>query len=59
MLDQTINIGISENVKTSLEECAIVIKPELEDIQLLDFAQKKEIIKTGGRSREEILFRIE
>jgi NTE family protein len=47
VLDQTINIGISENVKTSLEECAIVIKPVLEDIQLLDFAQKKEIIKLG------------
>lgn len=47
VLEQTINLGVTENVNESIRHCDLLIKPELNDISLLDFRKKKEIIARG------------
>ncbi|MFC1898251.1 patatin-like phospholipase family protein [Candidatus Cloacimonadota bacterium] len=47
VLDQTINLGISRNVKNSRNICDILILPDLHDVTILDFNKKKEIIALG------------
>lgn len=47
VLDQTINLGITRNVDKSLEICDILITPDLEEMTILDFEKKKEIIELG------------
>ncbi|MCK4655216.1 MAG: patatin-like phospholipase family protein, partial [Candidatus Cloacimonetes bacterium] len=47
VLDQTINLHITKNINESIQFCDILIEPQLEDISILDFNKKKEIINLG------------
>ncbi|MBN2461619.1 MAG: patatin-like phospholipase family protein [Candidatus Cloacimonetes bacterium] len=47
VLDQTVNFGITANVKSSAALADILIKPELDDFNLLDFDRVTEIIRAG------------
>ncbi|MBN1327037.1 MAG: patatin-like phospholipase family protein, partial [Candidatus Cloacimonetes bacterium] len=47
VLDQTVGFGISRNVDISTELCDLLIKPDLDDIDILDFDQIKIIIERG------------
>ena len=47
VLDQTINLRITENIETSAKLCDILIEPELQDISLMDFHRKQELIDLG------------
>ncbi len=47
VLDQTVNLSITENVQNSMQLCDILIEPELQTMSVLDFRRKKEIIALG------------
>jgi NTE family protein len=58
VLDQTINIGVNDNVEIDIQDCELLIKPELNDIQLLDFHKRKEIIRLGEESAREHIVKL-
>ena len=47
VLDQTINLRITQNVEKSAELCDILLVPDLHDISLMDFHRVKELIDLG------------
>ena len=55
VLDQTINISIAEKVEISAKKCDILLEPELDGIDLMDFHRKKEIIRIGEQCAREFL----
>jgi len=50
VLTQSLNVGITDNVKISEELCDILITPDLQQIDNYDFQMKKEIIDLGERA---------
>ncbi|MBT3168916.1 MAG: hypothetical protein HN952_05930 [Candidatus Cloacimonetes bacterium] len=49
VLEQTVNINISENMKESQNYCDLTISPNLAEFELLDFTKKQEIIARGEK----------
>ncbi len=49
VLEQTVNINISENMKKSQNYCDLTISPNLAEFELLDFTKKQEIIARGEK----------
>ena len=50
VLNQTINIGITEKTKNSLKKANLLIQPDLKYISNTDFNQKKKIISLGKKA---------
>jgi NTE family protein len=50
VLDQTINISINDTVEDGLNHCDIVLRPDFEEIHLLDFDKRVEIIQLGEQT---------
>jgi len=50
ILTQSLNVGITDNIATSLDACDIVITPDLVHIDNYDFQKRKEIIDLGERA---------
>ncbi len=50
VLDQTINLNITENVEKSVQICDILIEPDLEKYSILNFKKKKELIAIGEQA---------
>ncbi len=59
VLDQTVNLSITSNINKSTEFCDLIIKPELDNISVLDFSKKKEIILAGEIAARKYLKGIE
>lgn len=53
VLDQTINLQITENVERSLALCDVLIEPDLQGHSILDFNRKAEIIALGEAAARE------
>jgi len=47
VLDQTINIGMTRNLNTGLEECDLLLEPELEGFHSTDYNMAGQIIAAG------------
>lgn len=47
VLDQTVNLSITENVTDSEKICDILIEPDLRELTILDFKKKTEFIALG------------
>ncbi|MCD4796957.1 MAG: patatin-like phospholipase family protein [Candidatus Cloacimonetes bacterium] len=50
VLDQTINLNITENVEKSVQLCDALIEPDLEKYSILNFKKKKELIAIGEQA---------
>lgn len=47
VLDQTINIGMTANLNTSLDECDLILEPDLEGFRASDYRKAAQIIAAG------------
>lgn len=52
VLEQTVNVNISENIKKSRNICDVLIKIDLDNIDLLNFDKKEQIIAIGERAAQ-------
>ncbi len=59
VLDQTINLRITQNVERSAELCDILIAPDIQEISLLDFHRIKDLIDLGETASREYFNSIE
>lgn len=53
VLDQTVNLSITENVGKSEKLCDVLIQPELQNMSIMDFNKKAEIIALGEKAARE------
>ena len=58
ILDQTINIGITRNLKEHLDECELLIEPELTQFVSTDYQHLQDIIAAGEESARKMIDQI-
>ncbi len=58
ILDQTINIGITRNLNEHLDDCDLLIEPDLTGLQGTDYSKLREIIDAGESSARAQLIQI-
>ena len=58
ILDQTINIGITRNLKEHLDECDLLIEPELTQFVSTDYQHLQDIIAAGEESARQMIDQI-